>query len=106
MCQIFLPCIKTLDARAEELILQFQSFCSLLTEADLSTAALGHGDKFCDFFLHRPIIISHVRPMKVINPKYITVKGSEATLLLTFVKIRIFGPFSEKRRISRGKFMF
>ena len=44
--------------------------------------------------------------MKVINPKYITVKGSEATLLLTFVKIRIFGPFSEKRRISRGKFMF
>jgi len=44
--------------------------------------------------------------MKVINPKYITVKGSEATLLLTFVKIRIFGPFSGKRRISRGKFRF
>mgnify|MGYP005726513441 CR=1 FL=1 len=44
--------------------------------------------------------------MKVINPKYITVKGSEATLLLTFVKIRIFGPFSEKEGSLGGNSCF
>ena len=36
--------------------------------------------------------------MKVINPEYITVQGSQAILLLTDVKIRIFGQFSGKNK--------